>query len=96
MVQAAKLILGYKLLILLLCDVSADYKRPYPVTGTWLKDRTNATDIRQTLSAFKALGGDTAISQGAEFLNRTSDSIKGDPLFKDCVVGEYKSRPSSF
>ena len=79
----------YALLPLLFCNIRADWQRPYPVTGTWFKDRTNVTDIRHTLSEFKAIGGDTALSQGAEFLNRTSDSIKTDPLFRDCTAGKF-------
>lgn len=64
------------------------YGRPYPVTGTWFKDRTNITDLNQTLTAFKSIGGDTALSRGAEFMNRTKEGVKTDPLFKDCAVGE--------
>ena len=65
------------------------YGTKYPLSGSWFKDRLNRDDLNKTLSTFNSLGGDTVLLRGAEFLNRTAESIKSDPLFKSCTDGKF-------
>lgn len=67
--------------------VASSY-RPYPVSGSWFKNCSNATDLNNTLKRFASIGGDTVLLTGAEFKIRQPDDISNDPDFKDCVIGE--------
>ena len=80
--------------VLLVCvltsyGVRGYYGTKYPLSGSWFKDRLNRDDLNKTLSTFNSLGGDTVLLRGAEFLNRTAESIKSDPLFKSCTDGKF-------
>lgn len=60
----------------------------YPISGSWFRDFSNATEAETTLKQFKKIGGDTVFLRGAQFQNRTMADIKQDPLFSSCQVGE--------
>ena len=71
--------------------VRADYGdgRPYPISGSWFKDRTNTTDIQQALKQFKGIGGDTIISNGVQFINSTKEDVRNNAHLHGCVVGQF-------
>ncbi|XP_067933303.1 uncharacterized protein [Watersipora subatra] len=69
-----------------LLSLLAKCRATYPLSGSWFKDRTNETEVRETLALFKTVGGDTALLRGAEFSNRTSESITADPAFASCRI----------
>ena len=62
--------------------------RPYPISGSWFKNRNNATELNSTLKQYKSIGGDTVFLTGAEYKIRQPDDIRRDPDFKDCVIGK--------
>lgn len=77
---------------LLLCSYGVlAGKQTYPVSGSWFHDRVNVTDLNHTLSAFKLIGGDTILLQGAELRIRQPDDIRSDPEFADCMIGKSHS-----
>ena len=82
------------LFITLSYTVSADYGdgRPYPISGSWFKDRTNTTDIQQALEQFKGIGGDTIISYGVQFINSTKENVRNNAHLHGCVVGQFSLR----
>ena len=62
--------------------------RPYPISGSWFKNRNNAKELNSTLKQYKSIGGDTVFLTGAEYKIRQPDDIRRDPDFKDCVIGK--------
>ncbi|XP_013421587.1 uncharacterized protein LOC106181681 [Lingula anatina] len=58
----------------------------YPVTASWFANRYSLTEWDKALGEFKAIGGDTVLTVGAMYNNRTKSSILQDKAFSGCVA----------
>ncbi|KAL4219146.1 hypothetical protein ACF0H5_021728 [Mactra antiquata] len=79
----------FSLILLVLFSVPCwincqNFGPPYPVTGSWFKDRYTRTEWNETLREFTKLGGDTVILRAPALVSVNPDSFSQDPNFRWC------------
>ena len=62
--------------------VQAYFGPPYPVTGSWFKERYSTHEWNSTLHKYSIQGGDTILTRAPGLKIRTRDEIKADVDFE--------------
>lgn len=63
------------------CNASL-FGPPYPITGSWFKDRYTRTDWNATLRDFAKQGGDTVLLRAPALVVVNPEYFSQDPNFK--------------